>query len=46
MAQPAYWIERQIDLRETVQILATWLTTTAGSIVGKQIPISRFCLLA
>lgn len=41
----AGWVERQIDLPETVKSLTNWLTTTAGSIVrGSLVQMIGFCL--
>ncbi|MCU0786254.1 MAG: AI-2E family transporter [Verrucomicrobia bacterium] len=41
----ADWIERQFDLPGTVKAFATWLTTTAGSIVkGSVVQVIGFCL--
>jgi len=45
IAPVAGWIERQVDLPQTVQSLTTWLTNTAGSIVkGSLVQIIGFCL--
>ena len=49
-AQPRFapladWIEQKVDLPGTVRALATWLTTTAGSIVkGSVVQVIGFCL--
>ena len=38
-------IERQVDLPGTIRTLATWLTTTAGSVVkGSVVQVVGFCL--
>jgi predicted PurR-regulated permease PerM len=45
LAPLADWIERQFDLPGTVKTFATWLTTTAGSIVkGSVVQVIGFCL--
>lgn len=46
LAPLADWIERKVDLPGTVKTLATWLTTTAGSIVkGSVVQVTEFCLI-
>jgi predicted PurR-regulated permease PerM len=41
----ADWIERKVDLPGAAKTLATWLTTTAGSIVkGSVVQVIGFCL--
>jgi predicted PurR-regulated permease PerM len=45
LAPLADWIDAQLDLPGTVKALATWLTTTAGSILkGSVIRVIEFCL--
>ncbi len=45
LAPLADWIEQKVDLPGTVKALATWLTTTAGSIVkGSVVEVIGFCL--
>ena len=45
LAPLAHWIERQLDLPGTVKTLATWLSTTAGSILkGSVVQLIGFCL--
>ncbi|MDP1831765.1 MAG: AI-2E family transporter [Geothrix sp.] len=45
LAPLAGWIEQQVDLPGAVKSIATWLTTTAGSIVkGSLIQVIGFCL--
>ena len=45
LAPLAGWIERKVNLPGTVKDLATWLTTTAGSIVkGSVVQVIGFCL--
>jgi predicted PurR-regulated permease PerM len=45
LAPLADWIERKLDLPGTVKTLATWLTTTAGSIAkGSVVQVIGFCL--
>lgn len=45
LAPLADWIERKVDLPGAVKDLATWLTTTAGSIVkGSVLQAIGFCL--
>lgn len=45
IAPLADWIERKVDLEGTVKTMASWLTTTAGSIVkGSVVQAIEFCL--
>lgn len=46
LAPLADWIERTLDLPGNVKTLATWLTTSAGSIVkGSVVQVIGFCLI-